>query len=213
MIFQKTRGHASYLVSSHISVTLLDCVPLSYETNMELLRVLSHADVRRVILDFLCSDAMITFFCTCQMFRLPRREDIQEIKQCYLSWLNSSGVDTRLLQIFACPVTRNAVTDFLYAHNLVLTYLSCRTMKLGFLDDMETVKLCWLRWWDTQRDKWGQGDEEVLQTDEESQDYKSTMCEDDRTALEMGPLGPQTSVPPGADMVGYLGYLRSQTSL
>ena len=150
------------------------------------------------------------------MLRLPRREDIQEVKQCYLSWLNSSGVDARLLQIFACPVTRNAVTDFLYAHNLVLTYLSCRTMKLGFLDDMEAVKLYWLRWWDTQRDKWGQKNKDeraVLQADEESQDCRSTMHEDVQTALEMGPLGPQTSVPPGADMEGYLGCLRSQTSL
>ena len=165
---------------------------------MKFLQALMYADIRQAILDFLCADAMITFFCSCRRLRLPRGEEIQEVKQCYLSWLNSSGVDERLLQIFACPVTRNAVTDFLYAHNLVLTYLSCRTMKLGFLDGMEDVRKCWLRWWDTQRDKWVQmdGDEmTTLQTNEESPDRRSTMREDILTVLVLGPLGLQTSVP------------------
>ena len=169
---------------------------------MKFLQALSYADIRRAILDFLCANAMITFFCSCRMLRLPRGEDIQEVKQCYLSWLNSSGVDARLLQIFACPVTRNAVTDFLYAHNLVLTYLSCRTMKQGFLDDIEDVRKCWLRWWDAQRDKWvrtGEGEMTTLQINDGSLDRKqrrrSTVREDLLTVLVLGPLGLQTSVP------------------
>ena len=121
---------------------------------MQFLQALAYADARKVILDFLCANEMVTVFCSCLSLRLPCGENVQDIKQCYLSWLNSSGVDARLLQILACPATRNAVTDFLYAHNLVLTYLSCRTLKLGFLDDIEDVKERWLRWWDAQRDEW-----------------------------------------------------------
>ena len=169
---------------------------------MKFLQALAYADVRRVILDFLCANEMVTVFCSCLSLRLPCGENIQDIKQCYLSWLNSSGVDARLLQILACPVTRNAVTDFLYARDLVLTYLSCRTLKLGFLDDIEDVRKCWLRWWDAQRDKWvrtGEGGTTTSQMDDRSHDQKqrrrSAVREDLLTVLVLGPLGLQTSVP------------------
>ena len=173
---------------------------------MKFLQALVYSDVRRVILDFLCANEMVTVFCSCLSLRLPCGENIQDIKQCYLSWLNSSGIDARLLQVLACPVTRNAVMDFLYARDLVLTYLSCRTLKLGFLDDIEDVRKCWLRWWDAQRDKWVKACEEKKisqQVDDRSCDQEHGQRSAVRAVLLLGPLGLQTSVPQMETRLGF----------
>ena len=165
---------------------------------MKLLQAFVHSDIRKVVLDFLYANELVLVFCSCLSLRLPFVEDIQDVKQCYLSWINSSGIDARLLQILACPVTRNAVMDFLYARELVLTFLSCRTLKKGFLDDIEDIRKCWLCWWDTQRDKWLKECEMRKiknQTSERCRRQELGLTPAEHAGLVLGPLGLQTEVP------------------
>ena len=165
---------------------------------MLLLQVFLYSNIRQTVLDFLHADEMVLMFYSCVSLRMPFIEEIPGIKKCYLSWINSSGIDTCLLQILACPITRNAVLDFLYARELILTFVSCRTLKMGFLDDIEDIKKCWLRWWDMRRDTWL---EEHNKKQTESQNSRglrhreSGLAQIQRADLILGPLGIQTARP------------------
>ena len=174
---------------------------------MQLLQVFLYPDIRRVVLDFLHPDEIVLMFCSCVYLRMPFLEEIQGIKQCYLSWIKSSGIDTRLLQILACPLTRNAVLDFLYDRELILTFLSCRTLKMGFLDDVEDIKKCWLRWWDMRRDKWLEERAKMKiapQVSNGSSGRGFGLLQIQRSDLILGPLGTQTATSEGASLEGYL---------
>ena len=136
----------------------------SHSVIMQLTQVSTCSDIRQGILCFLCSNDMVRIFCTCTLLRLPYGDDALTIKQCFLMWLNSSGVNAHLLEILASTSTRLAVMDFLHVEDLVRTYLSCRTLKKGFLDEIEDVRQCWFRWWDLQRDKWAHTEDAARDT-------------------------------------------------